>query len=98
MMGYMIKEAQWTVEEHRKTGIVNVFDVGVVESDTIISEEEKEALKSAVWPLEDIPEELMRVDRGMSRDSHRKILALFLVDPNMRVISSANMPPQREDW
>ncbi|XHG00986.1 hypothetical protein AWENTII_004393 [Aspergillus wentii] len=69
MMGYMIKEAQWTVEEHRKTGIVNVFDVGVVESDTIISEEEKEALKSAVWPLEDIPEELMRVDRGMSRDS-----------------------------
>ena len=33
-----------------------------------------------------------------SRPGHRKILALFLVDPNIRIISSANVPPQREDW
>ncbi|CAG8379067.1 unnamed protein product [Penicillium salamii] len=33
-----------------------------------------------------------------SKLGHRKILALFLVDPHRRVISSANVPPQREDW
>lgn len=33
-----------------------------------------------------------------SRPGHRKILALFLIDPNMRIISSANVPPQRQDW
>lgn len=32
-----------------------------------------------------------------SKPGHRKILALFLVDPHRRVISSANVPPQRED-
>jgi hypothetical protein len=29
---------------------------------------------------------------------HRKILALFLVDPGIRVISTANVPPQQRDW
>ena len=33
-----------------------------------------------------------------SKPGHRKILALFLVDPHRRVISSANVSPQREDW
>lgn len=33
-----------------------------------------------------------------SKPGHRKILALFLVDPHIRIISSANIPPQREDW
>lgn len=33
-----------------------------------------------------------------SRSGHRKILAIFLVDPHRRIISSANVPPQREDW
>ncbi|KAL4819565.1 hypothetical protein BDW67DRAFT_193902 [Aspergillus spinulosporus] len=33
-----------------------------------------------------------------SKPGHRKILALFLVDPHHRIISSANVPPQREDW
>lgn len=33
-----------------------------------------------------------------TKPGHRKILALFLVDPHRRVISSANVPPQREDW
>ncbi|QRD82220.1 hypothetical protein F9C07_2277506 [Aspergillus flavus] len=33
-----------------------------------------------------------------SKPGHRKILALFLVDPHMRIISSANIPPQQEDW
>ncbi|KAJ5635052.1 uncharacterized protein N7484_008365 [Penicillium longicatenatum] len=33
-----------------------------------------------------------------TKPGHRKILALFLVDPHRRIISSANVPPQREDW
>ncbi|KAL4761383.1 DUF4246 domain-containing protein [Aspergillus foveolatus] len=37
-----------------------------------------------------------------SKPGHRKILALFLVNPHHRIISSANVPPQREglagDW
>ncbi|KGO68163.1 Protein of unknown function DUF4246 [Penicillium italicum] len=33
-----------------------------------------------------------------SKPGHRKILALFLVDPHRRIISSANVPPQQEDW
>ncbi|WQF75433.1 hypothetical protein CDEST_00447 [Colletotrichum destructivum] len=33
-----------------------------------------------------------------TRPGHRKILALFLVDPAMPVISTANVPPQRRDW
>lgn len=33
-----------------------------------------------------------------TKPGHRKILALFLVDPHVRVISSANVPPQQRDW
>ncbi|KDR70062.1 hypothetical protein GALMADRAFT_255445 [Galerina marginata CBS 339.88] len=29
---------------------------------------------------------------------HLKILALFLVDPNMKIISTANVPCQQQDW
>ncbi|KAM5469176.1 hypothetical protein MauCBS54593_004528 [Microsporum audouinii] len=33
-----------------------------------------------------------------TKPGHRKILALFLVDPNLRIISTANVPVQRADW
>ncbi|PHH89909.1 hypothetical protein CDD83_4999 [Cordyceps sp. RAO-2017] len=33
-----------------------------------------------------------------SRPGHRKILALFLVDPAVPVISTANVPPQQRHW
>jgi hypothetical protein len=33
-----------------------------------------------------------------TKPGHRKILALFLVDPYVRVISTANVPCQRRDW
>ena len=36
--------------------------------------------------------------QNASEPGHRKILALFLVDPNIRVISTANVPPQQRDW
>ncbi|KAI5274727.1 hypothetical protein E4T47_02222 [Aureobasidium subglaciale] len=33
-----------------------------------------------------------------TQPGHRKILALFLVDPFQRVISTANVPPQQKEW
>lgn len=33
-----------------------------------------------------------------TKPGHRKILALFLIDPHLSIISSGNVPPQREDW
>jgi hypothetical protein len=33
-----------------------------------------------------------------TKPGHRKILALFLVDPEESIISTANVPPQRQDW
>ncbi|PGG98755.1 hypothetical protein AJ79_08775 [Helicocarpus griseus UAMH5409] len=33
-----------------------------------------------------------------SQPGHRKVLALLLVDPHIRIISTANVPPQRRDW
>lgn len=33
-----------------------------------------------------------------TRPGHRKILELFLVDPNIRIISTANVPCQQRDW
>jgi hypothetical protein len=36
------------------------------------------------------------VDR--TKPGRHKILALFLVDPCQRIISTANVPPQQEEW
>ncbi|KAH8797931.1 hypothetical protein F5884DRAFT_814113 [Xylogone sp. PMI_703] len=33
-----------------------------------------------------------------TKPGHRKIVAFFLVDPNIRVISTANVPPQQRSW
>ena len=33
-----------------------------------------------------------------SKSGHCKILALFLVDPNIRILSTANVPPQQKQW
>lgn len=33
-----------------------------------------------------------------TKPGHRKILALFLVDPNLRIISNANVPCQQKEW
>lgn len=33
-----------------------------------------------------------------TKPGHRKIVALFLVDPNIKIISTANVPCQRRDW
>ena len=33
-----------------------------------------------------------------TKPGHRKIIVLFLVDPNIRIISTAHVPCQRRDW
>ena len=33
-----------------------------------------------------------------TKPGHRKILALFLVDPHLKIISTKNVPPQQKDW
>lgn len=33
-----------------------------------------------------------------TKPGHRKILALFLIDPHRWIISTANVPPQQEEW
>lgn len=33
-----------------------------------------------------------------TKPGHRKIVALFLVDPGVRVISTAHVPAQQRDW
>jgi hypothetical protein len=33
-----------------------------------------------------------------TKPGHRKILALFLIDPFQRIISTANVPPQQREW
>ncbi|KAF7718990.1 Uncharacterized protein PECH_000170 [Penicillium ucsense] len=36
--------------------------------------------------------------KDKSRAGHARALVFFLVDPNIRIISTANCPPQRLDW
>ncbi|SPO01965.1 uncharacterized protein DNG_04638 [Cephalotrichum gorgonifer] len=36
--------------------------------------------------------------RDVTKPGHRKILAMFLVDPGRRLLSTSNVPPQRRDW
>ncbi|KAI0546140.1 hypothetical protein F4679DRAFT_558597 [Xylaria curta] len=33
-----------------------------------------------------------------TKPGHRRFIALWLVDPNIRIISTANVPPQQQDW
>lgn len=33
-----------------------------------------------------------------SKPGHRRFIALWLVDPTRRIVSTANVPPQRWDW
>ena len=57
MMDWIIKELQWKAGILAQTGFVEALDGGVIKSDTAISKELQEALKEAVIPLENVPEE-----------------------------------------
>ncbi|THC87646.1 hypothetical protein EYZ11_012908 [Aspergillus tanneri] len=57
MMDWVIDELRYKAELFQKEGIISAFDGDIVKSDTAISEELKKALKVAVRPLENIPDE-----------------------------------------
>ncbi|RLL98833.1 hypothetical protein CFD26_106850 [Aspergillus turcosus] len=57
MMEWIIKETQWKAKVFQDAKHIVAFDVGVVKSDVAIPEELRQALKEAVRPLEEIPEE-----------------------------------------
>jgi hypothetical protein len=57
MMDYIIQELQWKTGILSKMGFVEVFDDGVVKSDTAISKELQTALRKAVLPFENVPED-----------------------------------------
>ena len=56
MMDWIIKELQWKISFLKKDGYVEIFD-GVIKSDTAVTKELQDALKEAVKPLEDAPED-----------------------------------------
>lgn len=57
MMDWIVKELQWKAGILEQTGFVEVFDAGVVKSDTVVSKELQDELKEAVVPFENVPEE-----------------------------------------
>ncbi|KAI9932099.1 hypothetical protein ASPWEDRAFT_171776 [Aspergillus wentii DTO 134E9] len=57
MIDYVIDELKYNSKAFQETGIISAFDGEVVKSDTAISEELRHALKEAVRPLEEIPED-----------------------------------------
>lgn len=72
MMDWIIKELQWKAGILQKTGYVQVFDDGVLKSDTAISKELQIAVKDAVAALEDVPEE----EKDYHPDSDDKVVDL----------------------
>jgi len=56
MMDWIIKELRWKTSCLEKHGYFEVFE-NVIKSDTAVSKELQDALKEAVKPLEDVPED-----------------------------------------
>ncbi|KAG6860728.1 hypothetical protein C0995_008084 [Termitomyces sp. Mi166 len=56
MVGWCIDELRYKTIGFKKTGAVSVYNGDVVKSDTVISDELKQALRAAATPLEQVPE------------------------------------------
>lgn len=72
MVDWIIKELQWKASIFQEEDLVTVFDVGVIKSDTVISAELKQALKLAVAPFDNVPEE----EKDYHPGSDRKVVDL----------------------
>lgn len=72
MMDYIIKELQWKANLFKADGFTTAFDIGVVKSDTAITEELRNALVLEVAPLENIPDDKKDYHPG----SDQKVLDL----------------------
>lgn len=72
MINWVIDELHWKADILRQTDQIVAFDSGVVKSDTQIPEELKQALKDAVRPLEDIPQD----EKDYHPDSEKRVVDL----------------------
>lgn len=80
-------------------GVEELYDVqqegpGIQEIGSVVTKEGRMLAFPNVVQHRVMPFELA----DKTKPGHRKILALFLVDPHIRVISSANVPPQQKSW
>lgn len=71
-MDWIIDELQWKARIHQDKGAIYVFDSGVVKSDIAISQQIQQALKDAVVPLQNIPEN----DKDYHPGSNQKVVDL----------------------
>lgn len=72
MINWVMDELHWKADILQKTDQIVAFDSGVVKSDTQISEELKKALKHAVRPLENVPQE----EKDYHPDSEKRVVDL----------------------
>lgn len=77
MMDWVINELQFRAKGFEESGNIMVYDAGVVKSDTAIPESLRNALKSAVARLEDIP------DHEKDYHPHSNNQVLDLVHPSL---------------
>ncbi|PKY08619.1 hypothetical protein P168DRAFT_278187 [Aspergillus campestris IBT 28561] len=57
MFDWIVQEMQWKASVYEEKKLLQVFDMGVVRSDTAVPEDLQQALRDAVAPLENVPED-----------------------------------------
>lgn len=87
----------WDQDDYE--GVEEIYDVkqngpGIQDIGSVVTKEGRILAFPNVLHHKVMPFELA----DKTKPGHRKILALFLVDPHIRVISSANVPPQQKSW
>ena len=89
-----LEEISYDQEDHPWLWNIENNDPGVQDSGSVVTREGR---------LVTFPNIIQhRVDgfrlQDPTKPGHRKIVALFLVNPNVNILSSANIPCQRKDW
>ena len=57
MFDWIVQELQWKAGVYEEKKLLQIFDMGVVRSDTAIPQDLQQALREAVAPLENVPED-----------------------------------------
>ncbi|PLN85528.1 hypothetical protein BDW42DRAFT_183027 [Aspergillus taichungensis] len=57
MFDWIVQEMQWKASVYEEQKLLQIFDTGVVRSDTAIPDDLQQALRDAVAPLENVPED-----------------------------------------
>ncbi|KAJ4310830.1 hypothetical protein N0V84_010766 [Fusarium piperis] len=93
----LMMELNYEQDDHRS--IMRTFDIDshgdtVQNIGSVLTRQDRMLFFPNVYQHHVSPFELA----DKTRPGHRKILALFLVDPVMPIISTANVPPQQKHW